>query len=147
MTTTQATREAESGFKNPDVFMEKFVERPKHIEFQVLADAHGNVWTLGERECSLQRRHQKVWEEGPSTALDAAARQKIGMTVAKAMQEMKYLGVGTVEFLYEDGEFYFIEMNTRIQVEHPVTEMITDIDLVLEQIRIAAGGEIGRAHV
>jgi acetyl-CoA carboxylase biotin carboxylase subunit len=104
--------------------------------------AFGGAIHLGERDCSLQRRHQKVWEEGPSPALDAAARKKIGATVAKAMQEMKYLGVGTVEFLYEEGEFYFIEMNTRIQVEHPVTEMITDIDLVLEQIRIAAGGDL-----
>src|ERR1700724_19791 len=108
-----------------------------------LGDGRGGAINLGERDCSLQRRHQKVWEEGPSPALDAAARQKTGATVAKAMQEMKYLGVGTVEFLYEDGEFYFIEMNTRIQVEHPVTEMITDIDLILEQIRVAAGGELG----
>src|SRR6202163_3350135 len=107
-----------------------------------LGDGRGGAIHLGERDCSLQRRHQKVWEEGPSPALDAAARKKIGATCAKAMQEMKYLGVGTVEFLYEDGEFYFIEMNTRIQVEHPVTEMITDIDLVLEQIRIAAGGDL-----
>src|SRR6266705_2874738 len=117
----------------------------KAIGFPVLvkaASGRGGAIHLGERDCSLQRRHQKVWEEGPSPALDAAARKKIGATVAKAMQEMKYLGVGTVEFLYEDGEFYFIEMNTRIQVEHPVTEMITDIDLVLEQIRIAAGGDL-----
>ena len=102
----------------------------------------GNAIHLGERDCSLQRRHQKVWEEGPSPVLSAAARAKIGETCAKAMRDMKYLGVGTVEFLYEDGKFNFIEMNTRIQVEHPVTEMITDIDLVLEQIRIAAGGDL-----
>src|SRR5437762_8030 len=108
----------------------------------VPGDGHGGAIHLGERDCSLQRRHQKVWEEGPSPALDAAARAKIGATCAKAMQDIKYLGVGTIEFLFEDGEFYFIEMNTRIQVEHPVTEMITDIDLVLEQIRIAAGGEL-----
>ena len=117
-------------------------ERPRHIEIQVLGDGQGNAIHLGERDCSLQRRHQKVWEESPSPALNAAARDEIGETVAKAMRELKYLGVGTVEFLYEDGEFYFIEMNTRIQVEHPVTEMITDIDLVLEQIRVAAGGDL-----
>ena len=124
------------------MYLEKYLQKPRHIEIQVLGDGRGGAIHLGERDCSLQRRHQKVWEEGPSPALDAAARQKIGTTVAKAMQQMKYLGVGTVEFLYEDGEFYFIEMNTRIQVEHPVTEMITDIDLVLEQIRIAAGGDL-----
>ena len=108
----------------------------------MLGDGRGGAIHLGERDCSLQRRHQKVWEEGPSPALTAAARNKIGETVAKAMREIRYLGVGTVEFLYEDGKFYFIEMNTRIQVEHPVTEMITDIDLVLEQIRVAAGGDL-----
>ena len=108
----------------------------------MLGDGKGNAIHLGERDCSLQRRHQKVWEESPSPALNAGARDEIGETVAKAMREMKYLGVGTVEFLYEDGKFYFIEMNTRIQVEHPVTEMITDIDLILEQIRVAAGGEL-----
>ena len=108
----------------------------------MLGDGHGRAIHLGERDCSLQRRHQKVWEEGPSPALNVAARNSIGETVAKAMRELEYLGVGTVEFLYEDGKFYFIEMNTRIQVEHPVTEAITDIDLVLEQIRVAAGGEL-----
>ena len=102
----------------------------------------GRAIHLGERDCSLQRRHQKVWEESPSPALNAAARNAIGETVAKAMRELDYLGVGTVEFLYEDGKFYFIEMNTRIQVEHPVTEMITDIDLILEQIRVAAGNDL-----
>ena len=115
---------------------------PRHIEIQVLGDGKGNAIHLGERDCSLQRRHQKVWEESPSPALNASARDAIGETVAKAMREIAYLGVGTVEFLYEDGKFYFIEMNTRIQVEHPVTEMITDIDLIFEQIRVAAGGDL-----
>ena len=137
-----AANEAKSAFGDASVYLEKYLQKPRHIEIQVLGDGRGGAIHLGERDCSLQRRHQKVWEEGPSPALDAAARAKIGSTVAKAMQEMKYLGVGTVEFLYEDGEFYFIEMNTRIQVEHPVTEMITGIDLVLEQIRIAAGGDL-----
>ena len=108
----------------------------------MLGDGQGRAIHLGERDCSLQRRHQKIWEEGPSPALNVAARNSIGETVAKAMRELEYLGVGTVEFLYEDGKFYFIEMNTRIQVEHPVTEAITDIDLVVEQIRVAAGGEL-----
>ena len=107
----------------------------------MLGDGNGKAIHLGERDCSLQRRHQKVWEEGPSPALNEGARDAIGETVAKAMREIKYLGVGTVEFLYEDGKFYFIEMNTRIQVEHPVTEMITDIDLIFEQIRAAAGND------
>jgi acetyl-CoA carboxylase, biotin carboxylase subunit len=137
-----AANEAKSAFGDASVYLEKYLQKPRHIEIQVLGDGRGAAIHLGERDCSLQRRHQKVWEEGPSPALDVAARKQIGATVAKAMQQMKYLGVGTVEFLYEDGEFYFIEMNTRIQVEHPVTEMITDIDLVLEQIRIAAGGDL-----
>src|ERR1051325_8261063 len=137
-----AGNEAKAAFGDASVYLEKYLQKPRHIEIQVLGDGRGGAIHLGERDCSLQRRHQKVWEEGPSPVLDAAARGKIGETVAKAMREIKYLGVGTVEFLYEDGEFYFIEMNTRIQVEHPVTEMITDIDLVLEQIRIAAGGEL-----
>jgi len=137
-----AANEAKSAFGDASVYLEKYLERPRHIEIQVLGDGRGGAIHLGERDCSLQRRHQKVWEEGPSPALDADSRARIGLTVAKAMREMKYLGVGTVEFLYEDGEFYFIEMNTRIQVEHPVTEMITGIDLVLEQIRIAAGGDL-----
>jgi acetyl-CoA carboxylase biotin carboxylase subunit len=137
-----AANEAKSAFGDASVYLEKYLQKPRHIEIQVLGDGRGGAIHLGERDCSLQRRHQKVWEEGPSPALDASARKQIGATVAKAMQQMKYLGVGTVEFLYEDGEFYFIEMNTRIQVEHPVTEMITDIDLVLEQIRIAAGGDL-----
>jgi acetyl-CoA carboxylase, biotin carboxylase subunit len=137
-----ARSEAKAAFGDDAVYLEKYLEKPRHIEIQILGDGRGGAIHLGERDCSLQRRHQKVWEEGPSPALDAKAREKIGTTVAKAMQELQYLGVGTIEFLYEDGEFYFIEMNTRIQVEHPVTEMITGIDLVLEQIRVAAGGEL-----
>ena len=137
-----AGNEAKAAFGDASVYLEKYLQKPRHIEIQVLGDGRGGAIHLGERDCSLQRRHQKIWEEGPSPVLPAAARNRIGETVAKAMREMKYLGVGTVEFLYEDGEFYFIEMNTRIQVEHPVTEMITDIDLVLEQIRIAAGGDL-----
>ncbi|MBX3199351.1 MAG: acetyl-CoA carboxylase biotin carboxylase subunit [Labilithrix sp.] len=136
----QATREAEAGFKNPDVFMEKFVERPKHIEFQVLADAHGNVWTLGERECSLQRRHQKVVEEAPSPAMTPELRQEIGETIRRAVRETGYRSLGTLEFIMdEDKRLYFLEMNTRVQVEHPVTEMVTGLDLVALQIRVAAG--------
>jgi acetyl-CoA carboxylase biotin carboxylase subunit len=137
---TQATREAEAGFKNPDVFMEKFVERPKHIEFQVLADAHGNVWTLGERECSLQRRHQKVIEEAPSPAMTPELRQEIGETIRRAVRETGYRSLGTLEFIMdEDRRLYFLEMNTRVQVEHPVTEMVTGLDLVALQIRVASG--------
>jgi acetyl-CoA carboxylase biotin carboxylase subunit len=137
-----AANEAKSAFGDASVYLEKYLEKPRHIEIQILGDGRGGAIHLGERDCSLQRRHQKVWEEGPSPVLTAAARAQIGGVCAKAMQDMKYLGVGTIEFLYEEGEFYFIEMNTRIQVEHPVTETITDIDLVLEQIRIAAGGEL-----
>ncbi len=134
-----ARAEAMAAFGDDAVYLEKYLERPRHIEIQVLGDGNGNAIHLGERDCSLQRRHQKVWEEGPSPALNSSARDEIGETVAKAMRDIGYLGVGTVEFLYEDGKFYFIEMNTRIQVEHPVTEMITDIDLIFEQIRVAAG--------
>ncbi|HKS61257.1 MAG TPA: acetyl-CoA carboxylase biotin carboxylase subunit, partial [Xanthobacteraceae bacterium] len=137
-----ARGEAKAAFGDDAVYLEKYLERPRHIEIQVLADGKGNAIHLGERDCSLQRRHQKVWEESPSPALNAGARDEIGETVAKAMREMKYLGVGTVEFLFEDGKFYFIEMNTRIQVEHPVTEQVTDIDLILEQIRVANGAEL-----
>ncbi len=137
-----ARTEAKAAFGDDAVYIEKYLERPRHIEIQVLGDGKGEAIHLGERDCSLQRRHQKVWEEGPSPALNANSRDVIGDTVAKAMREIGYLGVGTVEFLYEDGEFYFIEMNTRIQVEHPVTEMITDIDLIFEQIRVAAGSPL-----
>jgi len=141
-----ARAEARAAFGDDAVYLEKYLERPRHIEIQVLGDGRGRAIHLGERDCSLQRRHQKVWEEGPSPALNNGARDAIGETVAKAMRDMNYLGVGTVEFLYEDGQFYFIEMNTRIQVEHPVTEMITDIDLILEQIRVAAGGDLTLAQ-
>jgi acetyl-CoA carboxylase, biotin carboxylase subunit len=137
-----ARAEAKSAFGDDTIYLEKYLARPRHIEIQVLGDGKGRVIHLGERDCSLQRRHQKVWEEGPSPALNTTVRDEVGETVAKAMRQIKYLGVGTVEFLYEDGKFHFIEMNTRIQVEHPVTEMITDIDLILEQIRVAAGGDL-----
>jgi acetyl-CoA carboxylase, biotin carboxylase subunit len=137
-----ARAEARAAFGDDAVYLEKYLEHPRHIEIQVLGDGHGRAIHLGERDCSLQRRHQKVWEEGPSPALNGGARDAIGESVAKAMRDLNYLGVGTVEFLYEEGQFYFIEMNTRIQVEHPVTEMITDIDLILEQIRVAAGGDL-----
>jgi acetyl-CoA carboxylase biotin carboxylase subunit len=137
-----ARAEAKAAFGDDILYLEKYLERPRHIEIQVLGDGRGNAIHLGERDCSLQRRHQKVWEEGPSPALNTTARDAIGETVAKAMREIKYLSVGTVEFLYDDGAVYFIEMNTRIQVEHPVTEMITDIDLILEQISVAAGREL-----
>jgi len=134
-----AKTEAKAAFGDDAVYIEKYLEKPRHIEIQVLGDGKGNAIHLGERDCSLQRRHQKVWEEGPSPALNVEMRERIGAIVAKAMQELQYAGAGTIEFLYEDGQFYFIEMNTRIQVEHPVTEMITGIDLVNEQIRVAAG--------
>jgi acetyl-CoA carboxylase biotin carboxylase subunit len=137
-----ARAEAKAAFGDDAVYLEKYLEKPRHIEIQVLGDGKGNAIHLGERDCSLQRRHQKVLEESPSPALNEPARNAIGETVAKAMREINYLGVGTVEFLYEDGKFYFIEMNTRIQVEHPVTEMITDIDLIFEQIRVAAGAPL-----
>jgi acetyl-CoA carboxylase biotin carboxylase subunit len=137
-----ARAEAKAAFGDDAVYLEKYLERPRHIEIQVLGDGKGRAIHLGERDCSLQRRHQKVLEESPSPALNSAARDAIGETVAKAMREIGYLGVGTVEFLFEDGKFYFIEMNTRIQVEHPVTEMITDIDLIFEQIRTAAGNDL-----
>jgi acetyl-CoA carboxylase biotin carboxylase subunit len=137
-----ARSEAKGAFGDDAVYIEKYLEKPRHIEIQVLGDGKGEAIHLGERDCSLQRRHQKVLEESPSPALNAQARDQIGEIVAKAMREINYLGVGTVEFLYEDGQFYFIEMNTRIQVEHPVTEAITDIDLIFEQIRVAAGAEL-----
>ncbi|HET6389335.1 acetyl-CoA carboxylase biotin carboxylase subunit [Hyphomicrobium sp.] len=134
-----ARSEAKAAFNDDSVYIEKYLQKPRHIEIQVFGDGKGNAVHLGERDCSLQRRHQKVLEESPSPALNAAQRQKIGTTVAEAMKKLKYRGAGTVEFLFEDGEFYFIEMNTRLQVEHPVTEMVTGTDLVLEQIRVAAG--------
>ncbi len=137
-----ARAEAKSAFGNDTVYMEKYLQKPRHIEIQVLADSHGNVIHLGERDCSLQRRHQKVWEEAGSPALNAAMRDEIGGVVTRALQKLGYLGAGTIEFLFEDGHFYFIEMNTRLQVEHPVTEAITGIDIVREQIRIAAGGAL-----
>ncbi|MEC8316639.1 MAG: acetyl-CoA carboxylase biotin carboxylase subunit [Pseudomonadota bacterium] len=137
-----ARSEAKAAFGDDAVYIEKFLEKPRHIEIQVIADTHGNVAHLGERDCSLQRRHQKVFEEAPSTVLDDAAREDIGKIVSSAIKNLGYRGVGTVEFLYEDGKFYFIEMNTRLQVEHPVTEMITGLDLVREQIRIASGEKL-----
>ncbi len=138
-----ARTEALAAFGNPDVYIEKFLTQPRHIEIQVLCDSFGNAVHVGERDCSLQRRNQKVLEEAPSPALNAEQRKKIGETVAEAMRKMKYRGVGTVEFLYENGEFFFIEMNTRLQVEHPITEMISGLDLVREQIRVASGAPLG----
>ncbi len=134
-----AKGEAGAAFGDDSVYMERYLQRPRHIEIQVIADSFGNVVHLGERDCSLQRRHQKVLEEAPSPAIDAATRAKIGKVVVDAIKAIGYLGVGTIEFLYENDEFFFIEMNTRLQVEHPITEAITRIDLVREQIRIAAG--------
>jgi len=134
-----AKGEAGAAFGDDSVYMERYLQRPRHIEIQVIADSFGNVVHLGERDCSLQRRHQKVMEEAPSPAIDATTRAKIGKVVVDAIKAIGYLGVGTIEFLYENDEFFFIEMNTRLQVEHPITEAITRIDLVREQIRIAAG--------
>lgn len=130
--------EANAAFNNPVVYMEKFLENPRHIEFQVLGDGKGQAIHLGERDCSMQRRHQKVVEEAPAPGISAELRQEIGEKVVNACRELKYRGAGTFEFLYEDGRFYFIEMNTRIQVEHPVTEMISGVDLIKEQIKIAS---------
>ncbi len=137
ITLTQS--EAKAAFNNPVVYMEKFLENPRHIEFQVLGDGKGHAIHLGERDCSMQRRHQKVLEEAPAPGITPKLRHKMGERVVAACREFKYRGAGTFEFLYQDGQFYFIEMNTRIQVEHPVTEMITGVDLIKEQIKIAAG--------
>jgi acetyl-CoA carboxylase biotin carboxylase subunit len=138
-----ATAEAMSAFKNPELYLERFVERPKHIEFQALADKHGQVWTLGERECSLQRKNQKLVEESPSTSMTDELRSKMGEVIRRAVAETGYTSLGTLEFLMdEDRSLYFMEMNTRVQVEHPVTEMVTGVDLVVEQIRAAAGEKL-----
>ena len=135
-----ASSEAAAAFGNGDLYMEKFVERPRHIEFQILADQYGNVVSLGERECSIQRRHQKLLEESPSTQVTPELRDQIGQMLCKTLSEIGYVNAGTIEFLMdEDRKLYFIEMNTRIQVEHPVTEMVTDVDLVKSQILLAAG--------
>ena len=141
-----ARAESKAAFGDDTLYMEKYLGAPRHIEIQVIGDGVGGAVHLGERDCSLQRRHQKIWEEAPSPALNAEQHERIGETVASAMQKLSYRGVGTVEFLFENGEFYFIEMNTRLQVEHPVTEMITGIDLVIEQIRIASGGGLSFAQ-
>ncbi len=134
-----ARAEAKAAFGNDEVYVEKYLRAPRHIEVQVFGDGKGNAVHLGERDCSLQRRHQKVFEEAPSPVIDAATRSRIGQTCAEAVARISYAGAGTIEFLYEDGEFYFIEMNTRLQVEHPVTEAVYDVDIVQEQIRVAAG--------
>jgi acetyl-CoA carboxylase, biotin carboxylase subunit len=141
-----AQTEAKAAFGNEEVYIEKYLVLPRHIEIQVLGDGQGNAVHLGERDCSLQRRHQKIWEEAHSPALNSVQRDEIGARVAKAMADISYEGVGTIEFLYENGEFYFIEMNTRLQVEHPVTEMITGLDLVQEQIRVASGAKLQYAQ-
>ena len=141
-----ARSEAKAAFGDDAVYIEKYLGKPRHIEIQVFGDGRGGAIHLGERDCSLQRRHQKVLEEAPSPALNAEARAEIGTVVRNAMREMKYRGAGTVEFLYENGSFYFIEMNTRLQVEHPITEMITGLDLVIEQIRIASGARLSIAQ-
>ncbi len=140
---TLAKHEARNSFANDVVYIEKYLQTPRHIEVQILADNYGNVVHLGERDCSLQRNHQKVLEETPSPALNATERDKIGAIAANAMQKLGYSNVGTIEFLYENGEFYFLEMNTRVQVEHPITEMITGIDIVRDQLRVSSGAVLG----
>jgi len=141
-----ARNEAQQAFGVPDVYLEKFIEHPRHIEFQVIGDRHGHVMHLGERECSIQRRHQKLVEESPSPAMDPKRRQELGRKVVDALKTIGYTNAGTVEFLMdEDGSFYFIEMNARVQVEHPVTEMVTNVDLIKAQIRIAAGDQLADA--
>ena len=137
-----AKSESKAAFGDDTMYMEKYLGKPRHIEVQVIGDGKGHAVHLGERDCSLQRRHQKVWEEAPSPALNEEEREKIGNIVAKAIGDLSYRGAGTIEFLYENGEFYFIEMNTRLQVEHPVTEMITGIDLVRKQLSVAAGNKL-----
>ena len=139
---SSARSEAKAAFGDDTVYLERYLDNPRHIEVQVIGDSHGNAVHLGERECSVQRRHQKLFEEAPSPALTEKQRADIGALAAKATRDMGYLGVGTMEFLYQDGEFFFIEMNTRLQVEHPITECITGIDLVEEQIKIASGQPI-----
>ncbi|RPH05970.1 MAG: acetyl-CoA carboxylase biotin carboxylase subunit [Alphaproteobacteria bacterium TMED93] len=134
-----AKSEAEANFGNDEVYIEKFLEKPKHIEFQIFADKHGNVIHLGERDCSMQRRHQKIIEEAPAHNINISEKKKVLNSIISAMKKIKYIGAGTVEMLYENGKFYFIEMNTRVQVEHPVTEMITGFDIVAEQIKVASG--------
>jgi acetyl-CoA carboxylase biotin carboxylase subunit len=141
-----ARAEAKAAFGDDAVYLERYLGRPRHIEIQVLGDGRGNAVHLGERDCSLQRRHQKVFEEAPSPVIDEALRARIGRTCAQAMAELNYRGVGTIEFLYEDGAFFFIEMNTRLQVEHPVTEAVYGVDLVREQIRVAAGLGLSRTQ-
>ncbi len=137
-----ARHEANISFGNDRVYLEKYLENPRHIEFQIIADKYGNAVHLGERDCSMQRRNQKIWEEAPSTVLDSKFRDEFGNKITKAISAIGYIGVGTLEFLYEKGQLYFIEMNTRIQVEHPITEMITGIDIVREQILIAGGEKL-----
>ena len=144
LTTLDLTRsEANAAFGNPTVYMEKYLDHPRHVEIQVLADTLGNAIHLGERDCSMQRRHQKVIEEAPAPGISAEQRQRIGQICVEACQRIGYRGAGTFEFLYQDDQFYFIEMNTRVQVEHPVTELITGVDIVKAQLRIAAGEELG----
>ncbi|MBV9330717.1 MAG: acetyl-CoA carboxylase biotin carboxylase subunit, partial [Alphaproteobacteria bacterium] len=139
---TTARAEAKTAFGDDAVYLEKYLAKPRHVEVQILADSQRNVIHLGERDCSLQRRHQKVWEEAGCPALNETERETIGAVVTSALKSLGYLGAGTVEFLFEDGRFYFIEMNTRLQVEHPVTEAITGLDIVREQIRIAWGSPL-----